>query len=644
MLILLCIQGVAQTSGIWIGRTEIAALPTSGPAWDNLKAKADQSCGAVDLSNQDQSNNVCIMAKALVFARTGQSSYRTDTVAALQSIVNMGTYNGRALALGRELGAYVISADLIDLRNYNPSLDSQFRAKIKSLLTTTTSGGPSNIIDCHEDRPNNWGAHCGGARAAVDAYLGDQQDLARVAQVFKGWLGDRSSYAGFTYGDLSWQCDSSRPVGINPTGCTKSGHPIDGVLPDDQRRSGGFTWPAPQENYVYEALQGALMQAVILKRAGYDAFAWENRALLRAFQWLHTEDDFPTTGDDDWEPFLINCFYGTSFPARAGTTPGKNVGWTDWTHPGTYAPPPAGDNTPPTISGVTASLVTNTSATVMWSTNEASDGTIEYGRSTSYGSSSNCSAAFAISHSGTVSGLATGTEYHFRVKSKDAVGNLATSGDGIFKTSGSTQPSPRATAVALTTDRITPQNQGAVVTFTAAATGGSGSYEYTYYLWNPANNTWSVARAYSGNANWTWNTAGMGPGTYEIQVWARNSGSTAAYEAYKGVCYTIMSSTLRPPTGVALTTDRITPQYRGAVITFTAAATGGSGPYEYMYYLWSPTANSWSVARAYSSSPIWTWNTASTGSGTYEIQVWTRTSGSTAPYQAYRSVRYTLTQ
>ncbi len=446
MLTLLCIQGVAQTSGIWIGRTEIAALPTSGAAWDNLKAKADQSCGAVDLSNQDQSNNVCIMAKALVFARTGQSSYRTDTVAALQSIVNMGTYNGRALALGRELGAYVISADLIDLRNYNPSLDSQFRAKIKSLLTTTTSGGPSNIIDCHEDRPNNWGAHCGGARAAVDAYLGDQQDLARVAQVFKGWLGDRSSYAGFTYGDLSWQCDSSRPVGINPTGCTKSGHPIDGVLPDDQRRSGGFTWPAPQENYVYEALQGALMQAVILKRAGYDAFAWENRALLRAFQWLDTEDDFPPTGDDNWEPFLINYFYGTSFPAKAGTTPGKNVGWTDWTHSGGYAPPPAGDTTPPSISGVAASLVTSASATIMWSTSEAADGQIEYGKSTTYGASTNCNSSLATSHSGSLTGLTAGTLYHYRVKSKDAAGNQAVSTDTTFTTvsGGGTTPPPPA--------------------------------------------------------------------------------------------------------------------------------------------------------------------------------------------------------
>jgi hypothetical protein len=460
-LVVLCTQAFAQPSGIWISKEELAALPTSGTAWNSLKAKADQSCGSVDLANQDQSNNVCILAKALVFARTGQASYRTDTVAALQSIVNLGTYSGRALALGRELGAYVIAADLIDLKNYNSSLDGQFRAKIKSLLTTSTSGGPSNLIDCHEDRPNNWGTHCGGARAAVAAYLGDSQQLARVAQVFKGWLGDRSSYSGFSYGDTSWQCNPSAPVGINPTGCTKNGYNIDGVLPDDQRRSGGFSWPPSDENYVYEALQGALMQAVILQRFGYDAFAWENRALLRAFNWLHNVNNFPASGDDSWLPHLINYFYGASFPAKTPTTSGKNMGYTDWTHSGDYSappspyepppyeppptepPPPSGDTTAPVISGVNASLVTSTDAAIMWSTNEAATCQVEYGTSASYGKSTTPTSGGMTQHSTKLSGLSAGTTYNYRVRSADAAGNLAVSGNYTFKTpSGSSTPPP----------------------------------------------------------------------------------------------------------------------------------------------------------------------------------------------------------
>jgi hypothetical protein len=281
------------------------------------------------------------MAKALVYARTGTAAYADQVVTALRAIVNSGSYGGRALALGRELVAYVIAADLIHLASYDPSLDQAFRSKIRSLSTTVTTEA-GTLIQCHENRPNNWGTHCGASRAAIAAYLGDTAQLARIAQVFKGWLGDRSSYAGFNYGDLSWQFNSSAPVGVNPRSATKAGHNIDGVLPDDQRRCGTFIWPAPRENYVWEALQGALAQAVILHRAGYDVFSWQDQALRRAVAWLHEEGGYPAEADDTWQPHLVNYFYGSSFPEPTPSRPGKNVGWTDWTHSGASAgsPPP----------------------------------------------------------------------------------------------------------------------------------------------------------------------------------------------------------------------------------------------------------------------------------------------------------------
>ena len=321
----------AQSSfGIWISPAELARRPTSGAAWDGLLAQANSTCATPNLADQEDGANVCVLAKALVFARLGEQGYRSDVVSALRSIVSSGTYQGRALALGRELGAYVLSADLISLQTYDPTLDQEFRAKIRELLTTLTSDGMNGLVECHEKRPNNWGTHCGGSRAAVAAYLGDTTQLARVAQVFKGYLGDRSSYVGFDYGDLSWQCDPSQPVGVNPAGCLRDGHLIDGVVPDEQRRGGDFTWPPPHESYVYEGLQGALLQATILHRAGYDPFNWGNQALLRAYLWLHEQAGFPAEGDDTWQPHVANYFYGTSFPAPVPSRPGKNLGWTDW--------------------------------------------------------------------------------------------------------------------------------------------------------------------------------------------------------------------------------------------------------------------------------------------------------------------------
>jgi hypothetical protein len=326
-------RGASGTSaGMWIARDQLAHQTVGGPAWRRLESAARRQCGMPRLEDQNDRANVCVMAKALVAARTENPALRAEVIQALRAVVQSGRYTGRALALGRELIAYVIAADVIDLRIHDPTLDRAFRDRIASLLTTPTTDGPRNLIDCHEKRPNNWGTHCGASRAAVAAYLDDRSALDRVATVFKGYLGNRASYAGFVYGELSWQCDPDKPVGVNPKGCTKNGHSFDGILPDDQRRSGRFQWPPPKENYAYEALQGALAQAVILHRAGYDVFNWEDQALRRAFEWLHTEAHFPSEGDDTWQPYIVNHFYGTAFPAQLPARPGKNVGWTDWTH------------------------------------------------------------------------------------------------------------------------------------------------------------------------------------------------------------------------------------------------------------------------------------------------------------------------
>lgn len=321
-----------SNSGLWMSADELAALPTSGEAWSNLKSAADRSCGAPRLEDQDDEANVCIMAKALVYARIGGAQYRDAVLQALRTIVDSGTYSGRALALGRELVAYVIAADLVALSDFDPVFDEAFRTRLAELRVTATSDGPLTLQACHEERPNNWGNHCGASLAAVAAYLGDDVGLDRVAAVFRGYLGDRSAYAGFNYGsDLSWQADPANPVGINPAGATKDGHVIDGVLPDDQRRCGSFQWPPCETDYAWEGLQGAVAMAWILHRQGYAAFEWSDAALYRAVSWLYGQG-MPAAADDTWQPHLINWVYSTDFPAPVPARSGKNVGWTDWTH------------------------------------------------------------------------------------------------------------------------------------------------------------------------------------------------------------------------------------------------------------------------------------------------------------------------
>src|SRR5205807_1575716 len=92
------------------------------------------------------------------------------------------------------------------------------------------------------------------------------------------------------------------------------------------------------------------------------------------------------------------------------------------------------DTTPPVISGVAVTSVGGTSATIQWTTNEASDSLVEYGLTASYGSTTTLDPTLGTSHTVTVNGLTGSTTYHYRVKSKDAAGNLATSGDSTFTT------------------------------------------------------------------------------------------------------------------------------------------------------------------------------------------------------------------
>jgi len=320
---------VAVGDGILVSRSHLASLPTSGSAWKNLKSSADGSTGTPDLQDQDSNTDIAILAKALVFARTGDASYRTSVVAALKAVVGTET-GGRTLALGRNLPGYVIAADLIGLSSVASSFDGNtFRPWLRGLLTKNLDG--MTLRSTHEDRPNNWGTHAGAARAAIAAYLGDNVEMARTARVFKGWLGDRSAYAGFRFQyDLTWHCDEAKPVGINPAGCTRNGIVIDGALPDDMRRGGSFQWPPAETGYAWEAMQGALLQALLLDRAGYDAFAWENKAIRRAADFLYDRVGWVPEGDDTWQPWVLNHAYGTNRPASSPARAGKNIGFTDW--------------------------------------------------------------------------------------------------------------------------------------------------------------------------------------------------------------------------------------------------------------------------------------------------------------------------
>lgn len=105
------------------------------------------------------------------------------------------------------------------------------------------------------------------------------------------------------------------------------------------------------------------------------------------------------------------------------------------------------DTTPPVISGVGASSITSSGATINWTTDEPADSQLEYGTTPSFGSSTTLDTTLVTSHSQSLRGLTASTTYYFRVKSRDAAGNLATSGSSTFTTASA--PGPGSETVSL---------------------------------------------------------------------------------------------------------------------------------------------------------------------------------------------------
>lgn len=409
-------RSVTFATNMWLTPAEAESLPLTGTAWNAVKAAADGSLGTANISDQNSSHDVNTLAVALVYARTGTASYRAKAAGAIAAAIGTEA-GGRTLALARNLTPYVLAADLIDLPAYDAALDARFRTWLSGVRRANLSG--MTLVSTHERRANNWGTNAGASRIAADIYLRDTADLAAAVRVYRGWLGDRALYAGFDFGDLSWQADASKPVGINPKGATRNGYNIDGVLPDDQRRAGGFTWPAPKENYVWGALGPALVTGELLRRAGYaDVTSWSDSALRRSLDWLHGVNGFPASGDDSWVPWLANRLLGTSYPAKSGTK-GKPMAWTDWTHGGgssgsttSGTGSTSGGSSTGSTSGGTSSTGASTGSTSggSGSTGSTSTGSTSTGGA-STGSTSTGSTSTGSGQSGTTStgGSSTGS-------------------------------------------------------------------------------------------------------------------------------------------------------------------------------------------------------------------------------------------
>lgn len=142
-----------------------------------------------------------------------------------------------------------------------------------------------------------------------------------------------------------------------------------------------------------------------------------------------------------------------------------------------------GDFTAPSLSNIAATTSTS-SATVTWSTNEAASTRLAYGPTASYTTTTTFTntSPRVTSHSRTLGSLPACATYHYAVVSEDGFGNVATSSDNTFVTTGceaaASPESATSTAVTVASGGSTSHqagNSGITVTAPSNFTATSSS-------------------------------------------------------------------------------------------------------------------------------------------------------------------------
>lgn len=313
-----------------IDATRLAALPTAASTpWSKMKAVADGSLGTVSLSNQDSTTPAKTLAAALVFARTGSETHRAKAEAILRQLPTASLVGARVLSLGRQLAGFVLAADLIGYR------DPAFVSWVDRMRTANVGGHSRWYVlkTTSEDSANNWGGWAMASRVAASAYLGDTADLARCAQVVKGYS-ERSAYAGFRSTadfDPSWAIDPVAWTPVNPDGVPgKSGACVE----DISRSAGAFpTVDDTGRTYSWEFIGGWSLSCRVLARSGFpDAYSWGNSALLRAARFLASVGGYPPLYSvNQYIPHEINNVYTVALvPVSGSAGYGRQFGFTDW--------------------------------------------------------------------------------------------------------------------------------------------------------------------------------------------------------------------------------------------------------------------------------------------------------------------------
>jgi hypothetical protein len=138
---------------------------------------------------------------------------------------------------------------------------------------------------------------------------------------------------------------------------------------------------------------------------------------------------------------------------------------------------------------------------------------------------------------------------------------------------------------------------------------------YEFWVQYPGG-AWYLKQGWGG-PTFSWNTSGLGIGTYTIHAWANQQGAAPTLEVYGSSTVTSECSSASVNPASAMPTV-------GATLSFTAASSGCVNP-EYEFWVLYPDGT-WHMKQGWGGA-VFSWPTAGLAPGVYTIHAWVNSSG-----------------
>ena len=197
----------------------------------------------------------------------------------------------------------------------------------------------------------------------------------------------------------------------------------------------------------------------------------------------------------------------------------------------------------------------------------------------------------------------------FFAEVKDTAGTVVRS--SAMKVTVKNAATPLAITGKVSASRV---SAGNTVTISANATGGTGSYTYSFLIHNLENDTW-YRWAFDKNAEHIWTASGSGNREFFAEV--KDAAGTVVRSEVMKVTVGDGSSTGALQIQASADKNQVT---TGTAVTISAAAAGGSGNYTYSFLVHNLANGSWYRFGDFAAASSYTWTAGNAGTREFFVE------------------------